>query len=78
MLNKAKQTTLSKTATMSEIRYVTGLSQVQFSKQYNIPLNTIKNWECSEEKPNYRKCAPYVKSLLIRAVAQDFNLTLVD
>ncbi len=59
--------------TIKQIRATTGLSQAKFGKKYDIPLNTIKNWECDPDKPNHRDCPIYVLKLLERAVKEDYN-----
>ena len=60
--------------TIKQIRAISGLSQVKFGKMYDIPLNTIKNWECDSDKPNHRDCPIYVLKLLERAVKEDFGI----
>ena len=57
--------------TIKQIRALTGLSQAKFGKKYDIPLNTIKNWECEDGKANHRDCPEYVLYLLERAVMED-------
>lgn len=57
--------------TIKQLRAKTGLSQAKFGKKYGIPLNTIKNWECEDGKPNHRDCPEYVLYLLERAVMED-------
>ena len=59
--------------TIKEIRNVTGLSQVDFGKKYDIPLPTIKKWESNINNQNYRECPIYVKKLLERAVLEDYS-----
>ncbi len=58
--------------TVKEIRKLTGLSQSDFGKFYNIPLPTIKKWETKTDNPNYRECPVYVNQLLEKAVRIDF------
>lgn len=58
--------------TIKEIRCLTGLSQIEFGKLYNIPLSTIKKWEADQSNQNYRKCPEYVSQLLEKAVLIDF------
>ena len=58
--------------TIKEIRGLTGLSQVDFGKYYNIPLPTIKKWESNPDNQNHRNCPLYVKQLLERVVKIDF------
>lgn len=58
--------------TIKEIRDLTGLSQVDFGKYYNIPLPTIKKWESNPDNQNYRNCPLYVNQLLERVVKIDF------
>ena len=60
--------------TFKQIRELTGdnkhkkISQVEFSKMYNIPLATIKQWECGKCKP-----PDYVLELLLFKVKKDFG-----
>ena len=58
--------------TIKEIRKMTGLSQVDFGRYYNIPLPTIKKWESNPDNQNYRECPIYVNQLLEKAVRIDF------
>lgn len=52
--------------TIKEMRIMLGLSQSEFAKKYNIPVNSIQNWEQGQ-----RKCPEYVLKLLERAVLED-------
>lgn len=36
--------------TIKEIRKFSGLSQIEFGKKYNIPVQTIKKWEASPKQ----------------------------
>lgn len=59
--------------TIKEIRKLTGLTQRDFAKKYNIPVRSIENWET--DNPSAKRCCPdYVISLLERAVREDFNI----
>lgn len=60
--------------TIKEIRALTGLSQAEFGRYYNIPLPTIKKWESEPDKQNHRECPVYVKELLERAARSDFTV----
>ena len=60
--------------TIKEIRRLTGLSQADFGRQYNIPLSTIKKWEADPNNQNYRECPIYVNQLLEKAIRIDFDL----
>ena len=42
-----------------EIREASGMSQVQFSREFNIPVRTIQSWEYGE-----RKCPEYLLQLI--------------
>ena len=59
--------------TIKEIRKMTGLSQADFGKYYNIPLPTIKKWDTNPDNQNYRECPVYVNQLLEKAVRIDFS-----
>ena len=52
---------------IKEIRALTGLSQANFGKKYNIPLRTIQDWEAGKRKPPI-----YVVELLEFKVRYDF------
>lgn len=58
--------------TITEIRNMTGLSQVAFAEMYGMSRRTVENWEAEVGKPNHRECPKYVLSLLERAVSEDF------
>ena len=36
---------------IKEIRTLTGLSQANFGKKYNIPVRTIQDWETEKRNP---------------------------
>ena len=36
---------------IKEIRALTGLSQANFGKKYNIPVRTIQDWETEKRNP---------------------------
>lgn len=59
--------------TIKEIRGLTGLSQQDFGRYYNIPLPTIKKWESKPDNQNHRDCPVYVNQLLERVVKIDFS-----
>ncbi len=60
--------------TIKEIRNLTGLTQAEFGKNYNIPLSTIKKWEMNKDNSSYRECPLYVNQLLEKVVKIDFNI----
>lgn len=37
--------------TIKELRAITGLSQSEFAKKYDIPVKTLQNWECGLSHP---------------------------
>ena len=59
--------------TIKEIRAVTGLTQKEFAKKYDIPVQTIKGWESSPESSSHRDCPTYVLKLLERVVIEDYR-----
>lgn len=59
--------------TIKEIRVITGLSQVEFGKKYDIPRRTIQNWEARKDNPDYHECPIYVRKMLERIVKEDYN-----
>lgn len=54
-----------------DVRGYSGLSQVEFSKKYGIPVDTLKGWESMSEIRK-RPCPEYVLKLLERVVKEDF------
>ena len=48
--------------TIKEIRALTGLSQPNFAKKYNIPFGTYQKWEAPEESINHRECQYTLKN----------------
>lgn len=52
--------------TVKEIREKSGLSRVEFSERYGIPVRSMENWESGA-----RKCPPYLIRLLDEAVTKD-------
>lgn len=53
------------------IRELTGLTQADFSKKYNIPKRTLEAWEATSDTA--RRTAPeYVIELLERVVREDY------
>ena len=53
---------------IKEIRTLTGLSQVNFGKKYNIPVRTIQDWETEKRNP-----PAYVVELLEFKVRYDIE-----
>jgi putative transcriptional regulator len=53
---------------IKEIRSLSGLSQEKFSKEYGIPLGTLRHWEAGERQP-----PEYVLRLLEKAVKYDMQ-----
>ena len=51
-----------------KIRKLSGLTQAEFSRKYNIPLRTIQDWESERRTP-----PEYVISLLEKAVNEDIK-----
>ena len=49
---------------VKEIRKKTGLSQREFAEKYQIPLQTLKQWESDEGSSSHRKPPEYVLSLI--------------
>lgn len=54
--------------TFKEIRNLSGLSQPQFSRKYNIPLPTLRHWEQGQ-----RECPQYILELLEFKVREDLK-----
>ncbi len=53
---------------IKEMRKITGLSQVKFSKKYNVPVRTLQDWEAGKSSP-----PSYVIELLEFKIMQDFQ-----
>ena len=51
---------------VAEMRTLLDESRIAFSKQYNIPVRTLENWESGKSQ-----CPEYVRQLLERAVKED-------
>ena len=49
-----------------EIREMLSESRAEFSRQYNIPVRTLENWESGKSS-----CPEYVRQLLEKAVRED-------
>ena len=48
--------------TVKEMRALTGMSRIEFSKYFGIPVRTIQNWEL--EGSESRKCPVYLADLM--------------
>ena len=52
--------------TIRDLRTASGLSRMDFSRRFCIPIRTIENWECTG--PNARECPVYVRLLIADAI----------
>ena len=52
--------------TIRDLRTSAGLSRMDFSRRFHIPIRTIENWECTG--PNARECPVYVRLLIADAI----------
>lgn len=52
--------------TIRDMRTAAGLSRMDFSRRFCIPIRTIENWECTGQ--NYRECPVYVRLLIAEAI----------
>lgn len=43
---------IKKTTHLSTVRIVHGMNQKQAAEKMNVPLDTLKNWECRRNKPS--------------------------
>lgn len=57
---------------IKELRAATGLTQIEFSKNFGIPVSTLRKWEQGEARP-----APYVINLLSRQIPMGNSSTIV-
>ena len=60
--------------TIKEIRNRTGMTQKAFAQKYQIPLQTLKQWECDPECKSFRQPPEYVVYILLRLVSVDFGM----
>lgn len=51
---------------IADLRKLTGLSRIAFSKHYGIPIRTVEFWEWGQ-----RNCPSYVENFLERIVKED-------
>ena len=52
--------------TIRDLRTAAGLSRMEFSRRFRIPIRTIENWECTG--PNARECPVYVRLFIAEAI----------
>lgn len=52
--------------TIRDLRTAAGLSRIDFSRRFRIPLRSIENWECTGS--NSRECPVYVRLLIAEAL----------
>lgn len=52
--------------TIRDLRTASGLSRMDFSRRFHIPIRTVENWECTG--PNSRECPVYVRLLIADAI----------
>lgn len=52
--------------TIRDLRTAAGLSRMEFSRRFRIPIRTIENWECTGA--NSRECPVYVRLLIAEAL----------
>ena len=53
--------------TIRDLRTASGLSRMDFSRRFCIPIRTIENWECTGA--NARECPAYVRLLIAEALS---------
>lgn len=56
------------------LRLSTGLTQRAFAEKYNIPLQTIKQWESASHSSSFRTPPDYVVNMLSRLISIDFGV----
>lgn len=52
--------------TIRDLRTASGLSRMEFSRRFRIPIRTVENWECTG--PNARECPTYVRMLIAESL----------
>lgn len=63
---------------IKEIRAKTGMTQKDFSAQYRIPLQTLKQWESNPESASFRTPPDYLIHMLKRLVEYDYDVHISD
>lgn len=63
--------------TIKKLREQLGISQVEFSKKYDIPIQTIRQWESNPGTTSYRKCPDYIVSLISRLISADITISML-
>lgn len=48
---------------VKELRKSAGLTQKQFAEMFNIPIDTVKAWDCGRRKPDKLKEKLIIKEL---------------
>lgn len=43
---------IKKTTRLSTVRIIRGMNQKEFAEKMNVPLDTLKNWECRRNRPS--------------------------
>ena len=59
---------------IKQLRIETGLTQREFAEIYDIPLQTLKQWESDPNSKSYRMPPDYVVSMITRLVALDYGI----
>ena len=59
--------------TISELRKLSGMTQVEFATYLKIPIGTVKNWENSN-KDSKRECKPYMIDLIQDKLIKDYYI----
>ena len=49
-----------------DLRTAAGLSRMDFSRRFCIPIRSVENWEC--KGPNARECPTYVRLFIAEAL----------
>lgn len=52
--------------TIRDLRTAAGISRMDFSRRFCIPIRTIENWECTG--PNARECPVYVRLFIAESL----------
>ena len=54
--------------TIRDIVEISGMTQTDFARHYNIPLRTLQSWLGDPELHSSRTCPPYTQDFLLKAV----------
>ena len=63
---------------IKSIRKLSGFTQEEFALHYQIPVQTLKQWEANPKSRSHRECPIYLVRLLEQDVLRNNELNLKD